>query len=88
MRVASPFEWIVADPPVGMHGAAGLNRLGHELHQTVCGRIRNSLHADPPDARSIVLGRDHNQGLTLGLSAAHSLLQATQIRFVHLDPTR
>src|SRR5258708_35339212 len=88
MRVASPFERIVADPPVSMHGAAWLNRLIHELHQAVRGRIRNPLNADPPDARPIVLGRDHNQGLALRLSAAHSLLQTTQIRFVHLYPTR
>src|ERR1035441_3303728 len=32
MCVASPFERIVADPPVGMHGAAWLNRLFHEIH--------------------------------------------------------
>src|ERR1022692_1107932 len=32
MCVASPFERIVADPPVGMHGAAWLKRLFHEIH--------------------------------------------------------
>ena len=30
MRVASPFERIVAGPPVGMHHAAWLNRLFHK----------------------------------------------------------
>src|SRR5215831_11707660 len=88
MRVAYAFKRIVARPPVGMYSAAWLNRLFYELHQAVPGSVRNALHANPSDAGPIFLSRDHNQGLTLRLSASHSLLQTTQIGFVHLHPPR
>src|ERR1017187_2267850 len=42
MRVARPFNRIVADPPVGVHSAAWLNRLVHEIHLAIRRRIRNS----------------------------------------------
>jgi len=35
MHVASPFERIVAEKSVRMHNAAWLNRLIHEIHQTI-----------------------------------------------------
>jgi hypothetical protein len=71
-----------------MYSATWLNRLFYELHQAVPGSVRNALHANPSDAGPIVLSGNHNQGLTLRLSAPHSLLQTTQKGFVHLHPPR
>src|ERR1700730_4936642 len=71
-----------------MHGTAELNGLLHEPYQAVCRRFRNPFHADPADTRAVFLSRDHDQRLTLGLSAPDALLQAAQIGFIHFHPSR
>jgi len=82
---AFAFQGQVAQPTVGVHDAARLNGVLHKRYQTLRRSVRDSPHPNSTNARSILLSRNHNQCLGFRLASTDALLQAAQVRLVHLD---
>src|ERR1039458_6736538 len=79
------FQSQIGFPAVGSECASRRNSLSNESVQAGAGRIRNRAQTNAPDALSILLGADDNQGLEFCLSANCAGFLSTPIGLVHLN---
>jgi hypothetical protein len=88
MDVAVPLDGEVSGPGIGVHHAAGLNRLSNERDQAIGRRVRNLFHPDSSYALAIFLSRDNYQRFVRFLPTWVSFVQSADVSFIDLDSTR
>ncbi len=62
MNVALAHGGTIAGPPVSVEGAARFDGFRQKGHKALAGCVWNPFHADPPDASSVLLCSNGNQG--------------------------
>ena len=88
MPVAFLLQRLVSHPAVCVDHTAGLNRLFEEGHQTGSRSIGNVAQTNAPNSLSILLSRNHNQGLRFHLTPPQTFFQSTQVSFVNFHCSR
>ena len=80
--VKIPFQPQVGRQPIGPDRGPRLDGVADEPVQAVLRQVGNVLKPNPPDARSILLGGNHNQGLVLRQATHHAFFLAAPVGLV------